>query len=710
MESHSPHLVAAVKARLIWEAGEEDSIVPQMDGEFVDNVAAEAVEEGWFSTMDTILIGALVAVIAWYYFKGRGDSDDVPPANIHISSSPLMRTSDRSDDDSFIGKMKKSGSKVVVFYGSQTGTAEEFAGRLAKDATRYGLKSMVADPEEFDMNDIAQLPAEIEDHLAIFCMATYGEGDPTDNAAEFYQMLIDQELDLANLNYCVFALGNKTYEHYNATGRYVNKRLEELGANCIYPIGEGDDDANMEDDFITWKDEMWPKVCEFFGLDAAGQDINMRQYSLTELTDPDPSKIFTGEITRLKAHLPEKQRPPFDVKNPFMSQILVNRELHKGGNRNCLHIELDITDSKIRYDAGDHVAVYPCNNSDLVEGLCSMMGKDPEKVFLLTNLDEYSSKKSPFPCPCSYRTALSYYVDITSPPRTHVLKEFIQYTTEEKDKAHLTLLTSTTEEGRAAYQDWIVKSARTISHVLQDLPSCRPPLDYVCELLPRLQARYYSISSSPKAHPTCVHVTAVVLQYQTSTQRINKGVATNWLMAQKPTEDKQYKVPIFVRKSQFRLPIKSTVPVVMIGPGTGIAPFRGFLQERELAFKRDGSIGKTLLYFGCRHKDQDYIYQEELEQYEASGLVTLRVAFSRDQPQKVYVQHLLAQDATLFWDLVGKQKGHVYVCGDAKNMAREVQATIIDICKTEGSMTQQQAEDYVKTMIQKKRYSSDVWS
>ncbi|KAA0203364.1 hypothetical protein HAZT_HAZT012159 [Hyalella azteca] len=174
------------------------------------------------------------------------------------------------------------------------------------------------------------------------------------------------------------------------------------------------------------------------------------------------------------------------------------------------------------------------------------------------------------------------------------------------------------------------------------------------------------------------------------------------------------------------MPIKSEVPVVMIGPGTGIAPFRGFLQERDVAFKRDGSVGKMLLYFGCRQKAHDYIYQEELEQYEKSGLVTnynhglisdfcfsgvkLRLAFSRDQPEKIYVQHLLAQDAALVWDLIGKQNGHLYVCGDAKNMAREVNLTIIDICRKEGDMTQQQAEDYVKTMIQKKRYSSDVWS
>lgn len=202
----------------------------------------------------------------------------------------------------------------------------------------------------------------------------------------------------------------------------------------------------------------------------------------------------------------------------------------------------------------------------------------------------------------------------------------------------------------------------------------------------------------------------MVLRYETLTDRVNEGVATNWLMAQMPSEQEQIRVPIFVRKSQFRLPVKSIVPIVMIGPGTGIAPFRGFLQEREAATKRGDSVGTTLVYFGCRNKDSDYIYEDELVKYEQSGLLTLRVAFSRDQASKVYVQHLLAQDGKLIWDIIGKQNGHVYVCGDAKNMAREVNAMIASICTTEGGLTAQQAEDYVKTMMQKKRYSCDVWS
>ena len=560
------------------------------------------------------------------------------------------------------------------------------------------------------MQDLERLPQEMDRHLALFCMATYGEGDPTDNAAEFYQMLNDEELDLSNLNYSVFALGNKTYEHFNATGRYVNKRLKELGANCIYPIGEGDDDANMEDDFILWKEDLWPSVCNLFGVDSSVQDINMRQYQLSEVEAPDYNKVFTGEVNRLKSYTAERQKPPYDAKNPFISRIVVNRELFEGGDRNCMHIELDITDSKIRYDAGDHVAAYPVNRVEHVERLCELLGKDPDTVFTMTNLDEYSTKKTPFPCPCSYRTALSYYVDICSLPRNLILKELVQYTDNEEEKNRLIKITANNDDGRAAYQEWIVKSSRTIIHVLEDLPSCKPPLDLLCELLPRLQARYYSISSSPKAHPTRIHITAVVFTYKTLTNRTNYGVCTNWLLSQKPTDENEYKIPIFVRKSQFRLPVRSEVPVIMIGPGTGIAPFRGFLQERAAAKNKGSNIGKSVLYFGCRNEANDFVYKTELKQYEDEGIVQLRLAFSRDQDQKIYVQHLLAQDGEMVWDILDKQKGNLYVCGDAKNMAREVNSTIVEICKTVGGKTQQQAEEYVKNLISRRRYSSDVWS
>ena len=329
-----------------------------------------------------------------------------------------------------------------------------------------------------------------------------------------------------------------------------------------------------------------------------------------------------------------------------------------------MHIEFDIEGSKMRYDAGDHVAVYPMNNSELVDKIGQYTGKNLDTVFTLINTDEESSKKHPFPCPCSYRTALTHYLDITMNLRTHVLKELSEYATDQAEKEKLKLMSSTSPEGKSLYQQWIIASNRNIVHVLEDLPSCRPALDHLCELLPRLQPRYYSISSSPKLYPNTVHITAVVVEYTTSTNRVNKGVATTWLAPKKPkTDDDVFTVPIFIRKSQFRLPTKPQTPVIMVGPGTGLAPFRGFVQERSAATKNGQNVGETVLYFGCRKKAEDFIYREELEQYEKDGVIKLHCAFSRDQAEKVYVQNLMDKNADELWRIIGENNGHFYICG-----------------------------------------------
>ncbi|UYV65642.1 POR, partial [Cordylochernes scorpioides] len=601
------------------------------------------------------------------------------------------------------------GRNVVVFYGSQTGTAEEFAARLAKEANRYGMKAMVADPEECEMEDLSKL-TEIENSIAIFCMATYGEGDPTDNAQEFYQWLQSGGVNLAGINYAVFGLGNKTYEHYNSMGIYVDKRLHELGATRVCELGLGDDDSNIEEDFITWKEKFWLSVCEYFHIEKTGEDVNLRQYQLITHTDElQAEKVFTGEVARLNSY--RTQKPPFDAKNPYLAPVKVNRELYKGG-RSCMHIEFDISGSKIRYETGDHVAVYPTNNTELVEKLGRLLETDLDTVITLKNLDEDSSKKNPFPCPCSYRTALLHYVDITCIPRTHVLKELSDYASDPEEKAKLKLMGSSSTEGKSAYAEYMIKNCRSIVHVLEDMASVKPPLDHVLELLPRLQARYYSISSSPKVSPDAIHITAVLIEYQTQTGRTNRGVATSWLQTKLPSENGlPANVPIYVRRSQFRLPYNPSIPIIMIGPGTGLAPFRGFLQERDHFRKEGKKVGETVLYFGCRHRDQDYLYQEELEQYMAEGTLSkLHLAFSRDQEKKVYVTHLLRELKAEVWNLIGERNGHIYVCGDARTMARDVHHIILDLIQELGGKSHEEAEAYLKKMESQRRYSADVWS
>lgn len=668
---------------------------------------APVSEEPFLGPLDIILLAVLIGGAAWYFLKSKKKDTQTSQFKSYSIQPTTVNTMTMAEN-SFIKKLKSSGHRLVVFYGSQTGTAEEFAGRLAKEGLRYQMKGMVADPEECDMEELLSLK-DIDKSLAVFCLATYGEGDPTDNCMEFYDWIQNNDVDFSGLNYAVFGLGNKTYEHYNKVGIYVDKRLEELGANRVFELGLGDDDANIEDDFITWKDKFWPAVCDHFGIESSGEEVLMRQYRLLEQPETPTERLYTGEVARL--HSLQTQRPPFDAKNPFLAPIKVNRELHKAGGRSCMHIEFDIEGSKMRYEAGDHLAMYPVNDQDLVLRLGKLCNADLDTIFSLINTDTDSSKKHPFPCPTTYRTALTHYLEITALPRTHILKELAEYCSEEKDKEFLRFMCSTNPEGKAKYQQWIQDSCRNIVHVLEDLPSCRPPLDHICELLPRLQPRYYSISSSSKLYPTTVHVTAVLVKYETTTGRVNHGVATTFLSQKHPLDGQPLpRVPIFIRKSQFRLPAKTETPVIMVGPGTGLAPFRGFIQERDFNRKDGKEVGQTILYFGCRKRSEDYIYEEELEDYVERGVMKLRTAFSRDQAHKVYVTHLLEEDMDLLWSVIGENKGHFYICGDAKNMATDVRNILLKVLQTKGNMSESEAIQYIKKMEAQKRYSADVWS
>ncbi|CAB4055578.1 POR [Lepeophtheirus salmonis] len=350
-----------------------------------------------------------------------------------------------------------------------------------------------------------------------------------------------------------------------------------------------------------------------------------------------------------------------------------------------MHIELDIEESRIRYEAGDHVAIYPTNDSKLVESIGKALEIDLDVVFTMTPLEDDAIKKQPFPCPTTYRTALSHYVDICSFPRTHVLKEISSYANDSIEKEKLVKLSS--REGKDLYQEYILDSTRNIVHILEDFPSLKIDIHHLMELLPRLQPRFYSISSSPRISPDKIHITAVVVGYQTRAGRINNGVCTTWLKPMVPKEENIYRVPIFVRRSQFRLPNRHTVPVIMIGPGTGLAPFRGFIQERSWHKSKGKPIGETHLYFGCRNKEKDYIYREELE------------------------EHLSNENAAEIWRLIGEENGHIYICGDAKNMAKEAHSIILnDVIKKQGNMSDEEAVAYLKQMESKKRYSTDVWS
>lgn len=400
-------------------------------------------------------------------------------------------------------------------------------------------------------------------------------------------------------------------------------------------------------------------------------------------------------------------------------------------------MEVDVAGSGITYQAGDHVAVWPVNAEQEVSKLAAVLNLSDklDTVITVSNTDP-ASTKLPFPVPTTYRTILRNYVDITAPPSRAFIGQLTPFApTEESTKTF-----GHWGQDKEAFRINVADARRSLGTVLEKIlgagQTMEIPFDLLIENVPRLQARYYSISSSPKFHPTTIHLTAVVLDYKpdVAPEETVYGLATNYLHnchvrintmgAIEPkyeisgpkgsylVGEQGVKVPVHVRHSNFKLPRNASLPVVMVGPGTGVAPFRGFVQDRAQDAKNGKKVGATVLFFGCRREDEDYMYKDEwpelMKDIEGAQVIT---ALSR-QPgvPKTYVQHRMMEHKQLIWDLIHKQGGYFYVCGDAKNMAREVNHRLIEIAVECGEMTEEKATNYVKELRSRGRYEEDVWS
>ncbi|KAF8463505.1 hypothetical protein BDZ91DRAFT_784063 [Kalaharituber pfeilii] len=691
-------------------------------------------------TLDIVVLALLLVGTVAYFTKGTlwaktKDLRDASYGRLHVASK-VGKTRN------IIQKLEESDKNCVIFYGSQTGTAEDYASRLAKEGhARFGLKTMVADLEDYDFDNLDTFPT---DKVAFFVLATYGEGEPTDNAVEFYEFITNEDATfseggapdsapLSNLKYVTFGLGNNTYEHYNSMVRRVDAALQKLGAKRVGTAGEGDDGAGtMEEDFIAWKESMWPALAEELGLEER-EAVYEPAFAVTERADLDPehNTVYLGEPNR--NHLEGTSKGPYNAHNPFIAPIKSSKELFTVKDRNCLHMDIDLTCSNITYTTGDHVAIWPTNAGVEVDRFLRVFGLIDKRHTVIDVKGLDNTSKVPFPTPTTYDAVVRYQMEICAPVSRQFVASLSAFAPSEDAKVQMTLLGG----DRDQFQEKIASRYLNIAQVLEMTAPGQTwssvPFSLLIEGINKIQPRYYSISSSSYVDKNIVSITAVVESISIpGSEYILKGVTTNYLLALKqkqhgdPNPDPHgltyqitgprnkydgIHVPIHVRHSNFKLPSDPFKPIIMVGPGTGVAPFRAFVQERAAHAAKGEKVGRTLLFFGCRRRNEDFLYENEWKSYGETmgGAFSLITAFSREGPNKVYVQHRLEEHAKEVNELL-QQGAYFYVCGDAANMAREVNTTLAKIISKERGLPSAQGEEIVKRMRTSNLYQEDVWS
>ncbi|VUC25232.1 unnamed protein product [Clonostachys rosea] len=611
-------------------------------------------------------------------------------------------------------KLEETNKDLVIFWGSQSGTAEEFANRLARECySRFGLNSMSADLSDYDAESLSDIP---ESKITLFLLSTYGEGDPSDNAASFYRYLQHKPShSLANMQYAAFGLGNSSYQYYNRVVDVVATAIDAMGARALMPVTKADDvDGNTEEQFLAWKESILRLLQNKLDL-AEREPIYEPKLQVKEDESLDVIDLHSGEpVSR------DDNKTSSAVVSAPVSDA---RELFQNSSRNCVHLDVDLSaHPTISYKTGDHIAVWPENPAEEVDILLGQLGLHDRRNIPIGIKSLDPTMKIPVPTPTSTEFLFKHYLEISAAVSTDTLASLLQFAPSPSVRSFLGQYV----KNRQAYIQLAEENHLTLGRLLRmaaikgGLPEdgawANIPLSFVVEVLGALRPRLYSISSSSMLAPRKPAITALVVEKPLLSRPAEfiPGLASTHLhkVSLSSRSEPSSSLHVAIRKSKFRPPI-TTKDIIMIGAGTGIAPFRAFLLERARLHAMSRPVGRTILFFGCRDPQEDYIYKEELEQAVANlpgaEIVT---AFSRTQyPGKVgrgYVQDAVAARGEELSMMIAQQEARVYVCGRAA-MSREVAAVLKDALKANVDLGIENHTEWWTSWRRMGGFSEDVW-
>ncbi|MGO4210670.1 sulfite reductase flavoprotein subunit alpha [Terriglobus sp. 2YAB30_2] len=543
---------------------------------------------------------------------------------------------------------------VAVYFATQSGTAERLAKKFAKELKTAGHNATVTSLTDVTPSHLA------EQTNAVFFVSTYGDGEAPDHAKAFRDALMGADsLSLASLRYSVFGLGDKTYEQFCRFGVELDDRLADLGALRITSRVESD--VDVDEPFAAWKGTCVTQI----GKKSNGANGTKHAEVATAAAAAQPVK-----------------QSLYSRENPLHATVVDRRALTSNiSSKLTIHLGLQLNED-LPYQAGDACGVLAQNDAVLVDETLSLL---PFGADTMVEVPKAGA--------CSLREALLHHYQ-----HTRLSRKMVQAFAE---KTKCKTLSALLPAEQAAHLDTFLYD-RGLIDLLHAYPGAIDAPEELLTMLPRLAPRLYSISSSPAKHGLELHCTIGVVRYR-SHNRERGGVASTMLAER---VDVGETVPVYIQPNKkFRLPVDSNTPIIMIGPGTGIAPFRAFLHEREAL----GQKGRNWLFFGERSAQTDYLYSEELRSMSESGHLTrLDTAFSRDQAHKIYVQDRMIEHGATFWQWL-QEDARVYVCGDASRMAKDVDSALHTLIEKHGGMSNEAAREYVSQMHDDGRYHRDVY-